>query len=296
MLVCEPVEISLDNVSVSVAEGDEPAWAVGVTYGLGDRVVRDHRIFESMVADNLGTDPALVDQSKVSAEWLEVQYTNAYAAFDGVLDNPTVASENLVIDVAVSDSFDVLGLFGVRAVSVSVVFYNAANQKVGERSLSLGGREVSGWWEWFTITPDPRRDKAFFYGIPVSARRAVIEVRGGELSVGEVFLGQSFYVGEAQPKTSGRTVTASRYEVNDFGRTIWTKRPTRREMTYIVEADRFSFESIEPRMGELAGSLVVMVGAYDIPSTIHFGILGTIDWVEDGPDEYLYSFTNKGLS
>ena len=39
-----------------------------------------------------------------------------------------------------------------------------------------------------------------------------------------------------------------------------------------------------------------MVGAYDIPSTIHFGILGTIDWVEDGPDEYLYSFTNKGLS
>ncbi|WP_066706987.1 hypothetical protein [Celeribacter ethanolicus] len=296
MLVCEPIEMSLDNISVSLPEDDAPAWDGVTAWGLGAWVVRGHRIFESMIADNTGIDPAAVDQSKVSAEWLEVQYTNAFRAFDGVLDNPTVGAENIVIDITVADSFDVLGLFGVRAVSVSVAFYNAAGQQVGERSLSLGGRIVSSWLEWFTVRPDPRRDKAFFYNIPVSARRAVIRIDGGDLRLGEVFLGRSFYVGEAQPKTAGRAVTASRYEVNDFGRTIWTKRPTRREMTYIVEAERLAFEAIEPRMGELAGSLVVTVGAFEIPSTIQFGILGTIDWAEDGPDEYLYSFTIKGLS
>ncbi|WP_226550856.1 hypothetical protein [Celeribacter naphthalenivorans] len=296
MLVCEPVEMSLDAISVSLPEDDAPAWDGVTVWELGAWVVRDHRIFESMVADNTGIDPATVDQSKVSAEWLEVQYTNAFRAFDGVLDNPTVGSEKIEIDVTVAESFDVLGLFGVRGVSVSVTFYNAAGQKVGERNLSLGGRIVSGWMEWFTVQPTPRRDKAFFYNIPVSARRAVVELQGGALRLGEVFLGRSFYVGEAQPRTAGRAVTASRYEVNDFGRTIWTKRPTRREMTYIVEADRLAFESIEPRMGDLAGSLVVTVGAFNIPSTIQFGILGTIDWAEDGPDEYLYSFSIKGLS
>jgi len=296
MLVCAPIEVSLDNVSVSLPEDDAPPWAALSTFDLGDRVVRDHRIFQSMIADNIGIDPATVDQTSVGAEWLEVEYTNAYRAFDGVLNNPTVASGGLGINILVEESFDTLFLFGIRGIQVGVWFYNAADQLVSARPFSLGGRTVNGWWQFFTKTPEPRRNKAVFDRVPVAARRAQIYISGGDVRLGEVFLGRSFYVGDMQAETSGRSVTASRYEVNDFGRTIWTKRPTRREMTYVVAADNTAFETIEPRMGDLAGTLVATVGDLKIPSTIHFGILGTIEWAEDSPDDYLFSFTIKGAS
>ena len=296
MLVCQPVEIWLDNVTVSLPEEDAPAWVPGTTYALGTRVVRDHRIFESMIADNIDVDPATVDQSKVSAKWLFVEYTNAYRAFDGVLDNPTLSDDSFTISVTVEQSFDMLFLFGVRATLVEVQFLNAAGQPVGRYEQSLGGRIVSGWWKWFTQTPSPRKNVAVFSGVPVAARRAEITLKGSDLRLGEIFLGQSFYIGEAQAQTSGRTATASGYQVNDFGRTIWTKRPTRREVTYVVAADRWAFEAIEPRMGDLAGTLVVTVGSLRIPSTIQFGILGTLEWAEDSPDDYLFSFSIKGVS
>ncbi|AJE46002.1 hypothetical protein [Celeribacter indicus] len=296
MLVCEPLGIDLDRVSVSLPEDDAPPWEAETSYGLGAQVLRGHRVFQSMVEDNLGIDPLTVDPTKLSADWLEVEYSNAYRCFDGVIARPTVADGALALSVRVTEEFDMFALFGVRAARLSLRLYDAADRLVGVRTAVLGGRVVSSWWDWFTVTPAPRRNKIAFDGLPVSARRADLTLEGGGIRLGEVFLGRSFYVGEAQPQSSGRAVTASRYEVNDFGRTIWVQRPTRSEMSYVVAADRAEFESIEPRMSELAGSLVVTVGAFAIPSTIHFGILGTIDWVEDSPDDYLFSFTTKGLS
>lgn len=296
MLVCEPIAISLDDVSVSLPEDEASEWTSGAVYALGDRVVQAHRVFQSMIDGNTAIDPETVDQTLVSAQWLEVEYTNAYRAFDGVLNNPMTASENVLIDLTVTSSFDVLFLFGVRGTSVNLRLFDTVDQLIGEREVQLGGHFVSGLWDWFTTLPAPRRDKAVFDLIPVAVRRVEIEISGGNLSLGEVFLGRSFYVGEMQPKSAGRAITSSGYEVNDFGRTSWVKRATRREMTYEVAADNTAFESIEPRMGELAGTLVATLGAIDIPSTIHFGILGTIEWAEDSPDDYLFSFKIKGIS
>src|SRR3546814_17457616 len=61
MKVVQPVPVT-DAILVasSVAETDFPAWAVGSTYGLGDRVISTatHRIYESAVSGNAGQDPA----------------------------------------------------------------------------------------------------------------------------------------------------------------------------------------------------------------------------------------------
>src|SRR3546814_4958996 len=81
MKVVQPVPVT-DAILVasSVAETDFPAWAVGSTYGLGDRVISTatHRIYESAVSGNAGQDPA----GAGAASWIDIGPTHRLAMFD----------------------------------------------------------------------------------------------------------------------------------------------------------------------------------------------------------------------
>lgn len=92
MFVVNPAGLALTDITTTVPENDAASWTAGVSFDLGDRVVRTHRVFQSTVEDNLGNDPDLEDQNLVDAKWLEVRYTNAFTCFDGVLANKTQAT------------------------------------------------------------------------------------------------------------------------------------------------------------------------------------------------------------
>lgn len=80
MNIIEPVRITPAMlISSNVPEDDHPDWDAGTTYGNGDRVIRSHRIFESVQGGNTGHNPAADD---VGEWWVEVSATNRWRAFD----------------------------------------------------------------------------------------------------------------------------------------------------------------------------------------------------------------------
>ncbi|MDD8022666.1 MAG: hypothetical protein PHX82_06110 [Paracoccaceae bacterium] len=315
MWLVEPFDIDLDAVTSTQPEDDAPPWDAGVSYALGARVLREHRVFASMIADNLGLDPLDVDQSTDAAEWLEVGYSNARAMFDGVLANRASATRSgaplggdyaalgfssdsvaLLLDVPITGA-NCLVLFGLDAAMVQVVGVNAAGNVLLSQRVAVAGREIGNWWEYFTVPVSGARETLVFRDLPVGIVRVVIGLEGDAVRLGEVVLGREVFIGKLQVAgTTGRHVTASRYEFNDFGRLTLVKRPTRREMTYTVLAEKDHFDRLEGRLGRLTGGLVAAIGSTARVSTVVFGIMGTIEWAEQYPDFYIYAFTVKGVS
>lgn len=317
MHVAREFSPDLDQVQSSLAEDEEATWDAGTTYALNDRVIRGHRIFQSVIADNLGIDPALEDQSALAARWVFDRFTNAFSAFDGILSNPTVAQEDpgavvpwldpglgidptstpVILDIGGISVVDTLILFGVVASSARVICYDIADAVLRDTTTNMSGRQVADWWDWFSEPFEGFQDKLVDLSVPGTTARILIALSGAEVSLGEVFLGDQLYVGKGMAQqTEGRSVGGTRYSFNDYGSLTLAKGPTRVEMDYAVVASDALWKQIKPQLDRLSGSLVATIGAERRPSSIHFGVLGPVRWLEDLPDEYEYTFTVMGIS
>src|SRR3546814_5619436 len=67
-------------LSSSVVENDYSEWATATNYSAGSRVIKaaTHRIYEGLIADNAGNDPAGAGASS----WIDIASTNRWAMFD----------------------------------------------------------------------------------------------------------------------------------------------------------------------------------------------------------------------
>ncbi|PJE26808.1 hypothetical protein SAMN06297129_2978 [Pseudooceanicola antarcticus] len=317
MYVAREFSPDLDQVQSSIVEDEAPAWDAGTSYALNDRVIRGHRIYQSVIADNLGIDPTLEDQSALAARWVFDRFTNAFSAFDGILSNPTVASDDpgasvpwldpglgidpattpVILDIPGISWVDTLILFGVVATSARVICYDVADAVLRDTETNLSGRQVSNWWEWFAEPFEGFQDKLVDLSVPGTTARILIALSGAEVSLGEVFLGDQLFVGDGMAqRTEGRSVGGTRYSFNDYGSLTLAKGPTRIEMDYAVVASHALWKQVKPQLDRLSGSLVATIGSELRPSSIHFGILGPVRWLEDLPDEYEYSFTIMGIA
>jgi len=133
--VLEPIAIT-DAVlmSSSVAEDDAIEWSPAGGYPVGTRVVRrgTHRVYESIIASNVGNDPA----ATVGA-WLNVGPTNRWAMFDQAIGSTT--TDDNVITIALRPGPAVSGL--------AILDTNAARVRVQapgyDRTVAVSGGATS---------------------------------------------------------------------------------------------------------------------------------------------------------
>ncbi|VXD07692.1 hypothetical protein SPHINGOT1_80189 [Sphingomonas sp. T1] len=133
--VLQPIAIT-DAVLISstVAEDDAIEWSPAGGYPAGTRVVRrgTHRVYESIIASNIGNDPALT----VGA-WLDVGPTNRWAMFDQAIGSTT--TDDNVITVALRPGPAVSGL--------AILDTNAARVRVQapgyDRTVAVTGGATS---------------------------------------------------------------------------------------------------------------------------------------------------------
>jgi hypothetical protein len=133
--VLQPVAIT-DAVltSSSVAEDDAIEWSPAGGYPAGTHVVRrgTHRVYESIIANNIGNDPA----ATVGA-WIDVGPTNRWAMFDQAIGSTT--TDDNVITVALRPASAVTGL--------AILDTNAARVRVQapgyDRTVAVAGGATS---------------------------------------------------------------------------------------------------------------------------------------------------------
>lgn len=137
-------------VSSTVPEADATAWSAATTYAVGDKVMKGHRVYESLAAANLNKDPAFAP-----AWWLDLGPTNRWAMFDGtsatateaassitvVLDLPAVAE--LVMLELVADSVSITGTGVSLTLTVPAPTSPATSVTLRVPNLGFGGGNLT---------------------------------------------------------------------------------------------------------------------------------------------------------
>src|SRR3546814_20790905 len=140
-------------LSSSVVENDDSEWSAATNYSAGSRVIKaaTHRIYESLIADNAGNDPAGAGASS----WIDIAPTNRWAMFDQALGSVTTDTRVIPVTIAPAADIDAVALLGNNdlAVRVEAPGYEPTQRTVvdGRSEVRRGGKEWdrtrgSGGW------------------------------------------------------------------------------------------------------------------------------------------------------
>ena len=178
--VTVPATLGPDQLyATDVPETEYADWVAGTTYALAARVIKNHSVWESLAAGNLGNDP----EAAGSVYWTRVSATNRWKACELEQQTYPVQATPMYYEfdpAATLTAIHVLGIIGASSVRIRLtdptagVVYDTANQAVG-RTITR-----SSWWEWGYGT---RRlvNQLHFYDLPAGwpNARLRIDLAGG---------------------------------------------------------------------------------------------------------------------
>lgn len=185
-------------ITSSVAEDDAPAWGSTTSYATGSKVRVAHRVFESLIGDNVGNDP-----TGSVGKWIDIAPTNRWAMFDQALGSVTSASAPIVVTLATGTA-NTIALLDIVGTTVRV-------QGQGyDRTLTVGTAAM------------------VFSDLPGGSVTATI-AGGGTVSVGTLLVGDTVALGVTEASPTAGITDYSRKEVDDFGEVTivqraWSKR------------------------------------------------------------------------
>lgn len=261
----QPVTIDDSVLTASnVPEIDAPAWTAGTTYGDAARVIAGHRVFESLIAGNVGNDPLTS-----TGKWVEVGPTNRWAAFDQALGTMMTAPGPIVVTLA-SGTADALAVLDVTGVAVRV--------------------QGNGYDETQAVTPGALT----FTGLPGGA--VTVTIAGpGTVSVGTLLIGRMVALGVTEASPTAGITDYSRKEVDDFGEVTvvqraWSKRMQARAL---IRAD--AVDTVFDRIAALRAVPALWIGDADSDALTIYGFFKDFS-IEIVETTAKLSLTVEGLS
>lgn len=242
----------------SIPENDYPVWNAGVTYASGARVIVPglHRIFESVVGNNLGKDPA----DAGSTMWTAIGATNRWAMFDDAVGSLASALGSIDITLTPGVGIDAVALLDTTAVSARVrVIVGGVTQHDETRALT-----------------DDDPVALLFLDLPSDPDAQILVTLAGAsgvalVSVGTLVIGNMLDLGITEANPSIGITDFSRRETDDFGVTTvvergWAKRMSVKSQIATADTDR-----IQRRLAELRARPSIWIGDAEIDSLIIYG-------------------------
>lgn len=199
--------------SSSIAEDDAPPWAAGTTYAAKAKVIAaaptgpvngftwpvPRLVYESTVAGNLGRPPRdnLLAADGTTGSWLIVGAPNLWKAFDWRTTDQVRAPGNITYSLLLPSLCTGLGLYNVRANSVTVAVRDPSGAEVWSKSRDLSDSDVvTDWFEFFNWQPDLQRSTVFA-GIPgYPGWRLNVFLSGTQCRVGQIAVGRVIPLGD----------------------------------------------------------------------------------------------------
>lgn len=189
LTIIKPLTItSAMVVATDVPEADYAAYAAGTTYALGDRVIYDHGIYQSLAASNTGNTP-----STTPAKWVFVSATNRFKLFDLVNSSQTAQSTTMSYTVRPGTVVTAIGAVNLTSVfTIRIRVVSDAYGLVYDETITRTRRPPgSGWWNWYY----GRRSEAlasYYVDLPSFAdAEIIIDFTGlADMAVGTLLVGQ----------------------------------------------------------------------------------------------------------
>lgn len=238
-VVVPPMAVTDANlVATSVLENDAPVYNPATSYSLGDQVIYQHVVYESIAAGHTGRTPGV---STSATYWKNARATNRWRLFDGLNSSRTALGSAAFYEIAPGrpiNSVAVLSMQGCKSVRVRLT--DPVEGLVYDRTALVGRRILQpSWWWWAYGERTGGQTQALFLDLPGYYRNAVLRIDfEGELGAecGLIIFGQQRrFGGGTETGTPSRRRNFSYREFDpDFGDLTIVKRPKAREADFTV--------------------------------------------------------------
>ena len=302
MQIIKPVTVTNSILTSSnVAENDYAEWAVGTTYNVGDKVIvigTTHKVYESLVASNLGNDPTTDD----GTNWLVLGATNRWKAFDQKIGDPVVQATS--IDYTLSDpnsNVTSIALFGLKGASANVTVTDTTEGEVYNKTISLlDNRNIVDWYTYF-FEEQVQREQAQFLDLPpylgADIDVTVTANTGENTELGQLVLGFLSSLGVTSYGTAISIEDFSRKETDAFGNFIVVQRAFSQLADFDVQFETANARKIQRTLAALRATPVVYIGSEDTAyGTTIYGFYRRFDLTLDGPSLSFGAIEVEGLT
>lgn len=291
MRAVRPVQIDeLKLISSNVPVDDAPAWVSMATYAVGDLVVYERIIYESLVAGSSAVPPG--QGSTSTPRWLLIGPVNRWRMFNKRVGNKwligQVTSNNDSIDVTVRPGAVVnsIGIVGVSAATVQIIMTVPGEGEVYNRTFQMIQREpAKNWYEhWFNAFLVQRSVVTFDMPAYGSADIQVIVTNtGGIAKVGTFVIGAMRDLGSAVYGSGLSYNSYSRTDEDEFGNVTIISRGSRRTNEFDIQVKTEEMSDAVRFLDGVRDEPTLYVGTESIEATVVVGWLKSYPVVISNP-------------
>ncbi|HEX7856086.1 MAG TPA: hypothetical protein VF503_20590 [Sphingobium sp.] len=268
----QPLAITTAMLTASsLAEADYPEWSGAISYDLGARVMKGatHRVYETVVAANLGNDP-----SGDAGKWVDVGPTNRWAMFDEALGTLSSADETFTVTLAPGTPINALALLDVTATTVRVQTADYDR----------------------TSAPASTPGMVLFLNMPSSDEPVTVTVTGGgTVSVGTLLIGRIVGLGITEASPTASITDYSRKETDDFGEVTIVERAWAKAMTAAALISTEAIDAVFGRVATVRARPSLWIGEEELESVTVYGFFKDFS-ITVGESVSKLSLSIEGLS
>lgn len=242
----------------NVPPNAEAEYSAATTYPLGAKVqiAASHRLYESLIADNLNNSPA-----DNPAKWLDLGATNAYSLLDEFTHTATENPESISIKLAV-DRIDHVVLMGVVGSTLDLKLWSADGLTLlWSESVNLvyTNRDIMGirTWRQYFFNPPARLYNDLYRQINVLAYTSVLEITigypGNTAKCTKVLVGQAVDLGMTLYGVEVGILDFSKKVTDSYGRTYLKQGAYAKRNTLQVDVDNALVDAVYQRLILLRG-------------------------------------------
>lgn len=294
MITVNPIIVTPALLTGSnVPENDAPEWSAAANYQIGDKVIYNHRVYESLVNPNTGLQP---DVSPT--QWLDLGATNKFRMFDEVVDQQTINPGSVSVTLNVGQVVNSLSAQNLDADNITVSVISPTEGLVYQRSIPLqDNTAVVDWYSYYFETIVRKRDITLI-DLPnyVNASIGVtISASSGNAAIGELIVGRQKMQGITLMGTSVSIRDYSRKEVDQFGNFIIVPRRFAKLADYDIVVPTAQVAAVQQSLAALRATPVLYIGDSSKPETVVYGFYRSFSIVLDGPQFSSCSLEVEGL-
>ena len=242
MKLIKPITYAETQLISTTATETYATWTIGTTYAALVYVQYGTRIYQSLVAGNVGNQP-----DTNPTKWLDYSPDNKHAMFDTQVSTQTTKATSLTSVLKPGAVFNSLAFLNLLGTSLNVkVQTDVGGTEVYNRTISLDDTIIIDWYTYF-FEPYDFKTEVVLTDIPPYIAGTVTMVlsapSGNTVAIGAMLPGTVYNIGGTQ---YGATVGIRDYSVKNtdaYGNTTFVQRAysKRMEATVYVDASTLNF-------------------------------------------------------
>ena len=286
MRIVRPFQITGTNlINSNVPIETLPVWQANTNYGLGEQVIYNLVIYESLAAGDAGANPPGTPTA-AAPRWLAIAPVNRWRMFNKRVGNRwlpglyTEQADEIDFTVSLTGIVNSVALVGVSAATVQIIMTAPGNIEVYNETFDMTTREtVTNWYEhWFNQFT--RRTSVVTFDLPAYGNaqiRVIASASSATVKIGTFVVGSARKIGDTLVDSGVDFRSYSRVTEDDFGSVEVVSRGSRRSNTFRVSVDRANTDAALSLLDSVRDEPTLYVGDESMDSTI------TVGWLRNSP-------------